>query len=118
MTKILLAGVYRRSENLQVFIDINAVDELHTQSLGNELVIGGNVSLTELMNILTDAANKNDKFGYCKEMVKHIDLIANVPVRNSGTIAGNLSIKNQHHEFPSDIYLILEAVCTTLTIGE
>ena len=70
------------------------------------------------MDILTDFANKNNNFSYCKELVKHIDLIANVPVRNSGTIAGNLSIKNQHHEFPSDMYLILEAVCAMITIGE
>lgn len=113
-----ISGVYRRSEHLQVFIDVNSVDELHDHSLGNELVVGGNVSLTEFMEILTDAANKNDKFKYCKELVKHIDLIANVPVRNSGTIAGNLSIKNQNHEFPSDNYLILEAVCAMLTIGK
>lgn len=113
-----ISGVYRRSESIQVFIDVNMVDELHAHSLGNELVVGGNVSLTEFMEILTDAANKNEKFGYCKELVKHIDLIANVPVRNVGTVAGNLSIKNQHHEFPSDNYLILEAVCAMLTIGE
>ncbi|XP_058831556.1 uncharacterized protein LOC131690075 [Topomyia yanbarensis] len=111
-------GVYRRSENLQVFIDISSVGELHSHSLGNELIVGGNVTLTEFMDILTDASNKNDKFSYCKELVKHIDLIANVPVRNAGTIAGNLSIKNQHHEFPSDIYLILEAAGATLTIAE
>ncbi|XP_058831229.1 uncharacterized protein LOC131689891 [Topomyia yanbarensis] len=111
-------GVYRRSEKLQVFIDINSVDELHSYSLGDELIVGGNVSLTEFMAILLDAANKNINFSYCKELAKHIDLIANVPVRNTGTIAGNLSIKNQHHEFPSDNYLILEAVGATLTIAE
>lgn len=75
------------------------------------------MSLTELMSILTNAASKNSSFGYCNELVKHIDLIANVPVRNTGTIAGNLSIKNQHKEFPSDLYLILEAVGATLTIS-
>ncbi|XP_038118865.1 xanthine dehydrogenase 1 [Culex quinquefasciatus] len=111
-------GVYRRSENLQVFIDINAVEELHAHSLGSELIVGGSVSLTEFMAILTEAATKNNKFSYCNELVKHIDLIANVPVRNAGTIAGNLSIKNQHHEFPSDMYLILEAVGAVLNIVE
>ncbi|XP_055625820.1 xanthine dehydrogenase/oxidase-like isoform X3 [Toxorhynchites rutilus septentrionalis] len=111
-------GVYRRSDNIQVFIDINSVDELHSHSLGDDLTIGGSVSLTDYMAILTDAANKNNKFSYAKELVKHIDLIANVPVRNAGTIAGNLSIKNQHHEFPSDNYLILEAVDAKLAIAE
>ncbi|XP_058461613.1 uncharacterized protein LOC131436745 [Malaya genurostris] len=111
-------GVYRRSENLKVFIDINSIDELHSHSMGNELLVGGNVSLTEFMTILSEAANKTNNLSYCTELAKHIDLVASVPVRNSGTIAGNLCIKNQHHEFPSDIYLILEAVGAQLTIVE
>ncbi|XP_062544108.1 aldehyde oxidase 1-like [Armigeres subalbatus] len=111
-------GVYRRSDKLQVFIDVNSIDELRYHSLANNLVIGAGVSLTELMDILSTAAKENDKFAYCSELVNHIDLIANVPVRNTGTIAGNLSIKNQHNEFPSDLYLILEAIGATLTIVE
>jgi hypothetical protein len=35
-----------------------------------------------------------------------------------GTIAGNLSIKHEHPEFPSDIFLLLATVGATLTIGE
>lgn len=74
-------GVYRRSEDLVMFIDINDVDELRSHSLGDELVIGANVNLTETMDILTKAA-ATPGFEYCKHLVKHIDLIANVPVRN------------------------------------
>jgi len=37
-------------------------------------------------------------------------MIANVPVRNTGSIAGNLMIKHEHNEFPSDMFLILETV--------
>lgn len=111
-------GVYRRCDNLQVFIDVTSIEELRSHSFGSNLIVGASVSLTELMSILTNAASKNSNFGYCAELVKHIDLIANVPVRNTGTIAGNLSIKNQHKEFPSDLYLILEAVGATLTIME
>lgn len=36
----------------------------------------------------------------------------------NGSIAGNLSIKHQHIEFPSDIFLILETAGATLTILE
>lgn len=64
-----------------MFIDINDVDELRSHSLGNELVIGANVNLTETMDILTKAST-TPGFEYCKELVQHIDLIANVPVRN------------------------------------
>ncbi|KAG4073274.1 hypothetical protein HA402_008620 [Bradysia odoriphaga] len=47
----------------------------------------------------------------------HMDLIANVPVRNCGTIAGNLSIKHAHKEFPSDMFIILEGCGAMLTIA-
>ncbi|XP_001688833.2 uncharacterized protein LOC5667145 [Anopheles gambiae] len=111
-------GVYRRSDGIQVFIDINAVQELRTSSVGSSLTVGAGTSLTELMDLLTNTAKQNNNFSYFEHMVRHIDLIANVPVRNTGTIAGNLSIKNQHNEFPSDLYLILEAANATLTILE
>ncbi|XP_055609369.1 xanthine dehydrogenase/oxidase-like [Uranotaenia lowii] len=111
-------GVYRRSNDLRVFIDVSSIEELRSHSLGSNLTVGANVSLTELMTILTETSNKNSNYGYLKELVKHIDLIANVPVRNTGTIAGNLSIKNQHNEFPSDLFLILEAAGAKLTIVE
>ncbi|XP_037034825.1 indole-3-acetaldehyde oxidase-like isoform X2 [Bradysia coprophila] len=108
-------GVYRRSEDLEMFIDVNDVDELRSHSLGNELVIGANVNLTETMDILTKAS-ATPGFEYCKQLVQHMDLIANVPVRNCGTIAGNLSIKHAHKEFPSDMFIILEGCGAMLTI--
>ncbi|XP_062544110.1 aldehyde oxidase 3-like [Armigeres subalbatus] len=109
-------GVYRKSEKLQIFIDINSVEELRSHSLGKQLIVGANVTLAEFIIILSETAKKSSGFDYCSELAKHIDLIANVPVRNTGTIAGNLSIKNQHEEFPSDLYLILETIGATLTI--
>ncbi|XP_058124986.1 uncharacterized protein LOC131281799 [Anopheles ziemanni] len=113
-------GVYRRSNSLEVFIDINSIEELHTHSVdANALVVGANVSLTEFMQILsTTAVNQPTGFAHCAAMEKHIDLIANVPVRSAGTIVGNLSIKNQHNEFPSDLYLLLETVGAKLTVVE
>lgn len=41
-----------------------------------------------------------------------------VNVFQIGTIAGNLSIKHEHPEFPSDVFLILATVGATLTIGK
>ncbi|XP_065079702.1 uncharacterized protein LOC135702534 [Ochlerotatus camptorhynchus] len=111
-------GVYRRKENLEVFIDISSIEELKFHSLGSNLTIGASVTLSELMAILQNASENKPEFHYCKELVKHIDLVANIPVRNSGTIAGNLSIKNQYNEFPSDLYLIFEAIGARLTIAE
>lgn len=76
-------GVYRRSETIKVFIDIQSVHELHAIVVDESaLVIGANVSLTELMQTLKIAATKSDKYAYGTEMVKHLDLVATVPVRN------------------------------------
>lgn len=60
---------------------MNDVVELRSHSIGNELVIGTNVNLTETMDILSKAST-TPGFEYCKRLVKHIDLVANVPVRN------------------------------------
>lgn len=109
-------GVYRRSTDLKVFVDVNGVEELRSHGASDgALRIGANVNLTETMDILLEYS-KNAGFEYCSQLHKHIDLIANVPVRNAGTIAGNLSIKRAHPEFPSDMFLILETVGAMLTV--
>lgn len=100
-----------------MFIDISSIEELKFHSLGSSLTIGAGMTLSELMQTLRSAAENKPDFFYCNELAKHIDLVANIPVRNSGTIAGNLSIKNQYNKFPSDLYLIFEAIGAKLTIG-
>ncbi|XP_055686273.1 uncharacterized protein LOC129791793 [Lutzomyia longipalpis] len=109
-------GVYRRDPNIEIFIDVNSVDELRKHSIGQNILLGGNVNLTEMMEILERAATQKPEFTYCRVLNKHIDVVASVPVRNTGTIAGNLSIKHANIGFPSDIFLILEAVGAKITI--
>lgn len=36
----------------------------------------------------------------------------------TGTIAGNLSIKHEYNEFPSDLFVILDAIDAKLTIAD
>nr|XP_029717269.1 aldehyde oxidase 3-like [Aedes albopictus] len=108
-------GVYRRNDNIQVFIDCNSVLELHEVSISDTISVGANITLTKFMKVLEDASASNQQFYYCKELIKHLELVAHPLVRNVGSIAGNLSLKNQHREFPSDISLLLEAVGAKLT---
>ncbi|CAD7078518.1 unnamed protein product [Hermetia illucens] len=109
-------GVYRRSRDIQVFIDVNHIPELHAHHIDkDELVLGGNLSLTETMDILRKASSK-PAFEFCKKVWHHMDLIANVPVRNMGTLAGNLSIKHGRNEFPSDIFIFLEALDAKIVV--
>ncbi|XP_070499175.1 uncharacterized protein [Chironomus tepperi] len=111
-------GVYRRSPDLKVFIDISNVEELRSYKINqNSLELGANMTLSECMKVFSKLADENTSFSYLHEVVRHIDLIANVPVRDNGTLAGNLMIKNQHHEFPSDIFLLFETLGAVLTIA-
>lgn len=105
--KIVLLGVYRRKENLQVFIDISGVEELRKHSVGSEIVLGGNVSLTETMEILTNASNRSG-FEYAKHLVHHIDLIANVPVRNVWRPLWGLFLFRTFNSFPFLCHVVFD----------
>ncbi|XP_044314571.1 indole-3-acetaldehyde oxidase [Drosophila rhopaloa] len=103
-------GVYRRPRDIKHFIDVNLVPELRQYSIeADQLLLGGNVTLTDAMQVFLLAA-KRPGFEYCAQLWQHFNLIANVPVRNNGTLAGNISIKKQHFEFPSDVFITFEAL--------
>lgn len=78
-------GVYRIG-HIDIYIDINAVSDLHTYTVdpdtGN-LILGANVSLTRAITIFKNmASEKPDKYAYLEQLANHIELVANVPVRN------------------------------------
>ncbi|XP_061392406.1 uncharacterized protein LOC133327888 [Musca vetustissima] len=103
-------GVYRRSLRINKFVDIHEIKELHGYTiLPDTLELGANLSLSDAMNAFKEASALKG-FEYCSKVWNHFDLIANVPVRNMGTLAGNLSLKHQYPEFPSDIYVVFEAL--------
>ncbi|KAH8358794.1 hypothetical protein KR093_002517 [Drosophila rubida] len=103
-------GVYRRSKTIQHYIDINSVAELKHHSIeADHLQLGANMSLTDAMQLFQQATSRAG-FEYCAQLWQHFNLIANVPVRNNGTLAGNISIKKQHPEFPSDVFITFESL--------
>ncbi|KAG5676997.1 hypothetical protein PVAND_006788 [Polypedilum vanderplanki] len=110
-------GVYRRSTDLKVFVDISSVEELKTYKVTeNSLEVGGAVTLTEAMEIFTKVANENKNFQYLHEIVKHFDKIGNPALRNVATLAGNLMLKYNYLQFPSDIYMIMETIGAKLSL--
>ncbi|XP_030746527.1 xanthine dehydrogenase-like isoform X2 [Sitophilus oryzae] len=110
-------GVYWPNSFPEVNIDITSVGELTSSSVSDDSVIlGANCSLTFTIQKFQEIASQKAQFSYLSKMADHIDLVAHVPVRNIGTIAGNLMTKHQHQEFPSDIFLILETADATLVI--
>ncbi|XP_011882440.1 PREDICTED: xanthine dehydrogenase-like [Vollenhovia emeryi] len=110
-------GVYRSGKK-DLYIDINDVPDLRKiQKTSESLVLGGNTTLNMAIEIFQKYSFE-DNFRYLRQLAQHIDLIAHVPVRNVGSIAGNLMIKHAHNEFPSDMFLILETVGTQVHILE
>jgi xanthine dehydrogenase/oxidase len=74
--------VYRVTEDPEVYIDVGDVAKLKSISTEPNLTLGGNTSLTEAMNLFYSLAEEKPGYKYTKVLADHIDLIANVPVRN------------------------------------
>ncbi|XP_050301532.1 xanthine dehydrogenase/oxidase-like [Anthonomus grandis grandis] len=101
----------------EIYIDITSLDHLIDHTITDtSLILGANISLSKTMDIFNEAAKKYASFSYLMEAANHIDLIANVPVRNIGTLAGNLMLKHQNPRFQSDIFVILETIKATIII--
>ncbi|XP_055857003.1 uncharacterized protein LOC129919921 [Episyrphus balteatus] len=110
-------GVYRRSPDIKIYIDVNDIPDLRQVTKDNDkLVLGGSVSLSEAMDVFQKHSTEAG-FEYLQQLWRHFDLIANVPVRNTGTLAGNLMMKHAHSEFPSDIFLTFEALNAKVEVG-
>ncbi|KAF9801456.1 hypothetical protein SFRURICE_013236, partial [Spodoptera frugiperda] len=108
-------GAYPIEEFPRIIIDINAVSELKGYKLDQNLIIYGGVTLTELLDIFKRIA-KQEYFAYLSKFYDHLKKVAHIPVRNIGTIAGNLMIKNKHNFFASDVFLLLQTVGAQLTL--
>ena len=68
-----------------MYIDVGDVAELKSLTTEPNLVLGGNMSLTEAMHTFYRISKENARYKYTKVLADHIDLIANVPVRNVST---------------------------------
>lgn len=89
---------------------LNFVDQVSETSL----TVGAAISLVNLITSLQANAGKSSNFA---PLAEHLLKIANVPVRNMGTWAGNIMLAYAHQDFPSDVFLLLAASQAVLTIG-
>ncbi|CAG9788121.1 unnamed protein product [Diatraea saccharalis] len=87
-------GLYDDFDYPRVLIDISSVKSLKTYKFDQNLILGANISLQDCITIFKDAAATRSEFAYLAEFAKHLDLIAHIPVRNIGSIAGNLMLRD------------------------
>jgi hypothetical protein len=80
-----IAGVYRVKEDIKVYIDVGDVAELKSLTTEPDLILGGNMSLTEAMDTFYRMSEDKPSYKYTKALADHIGLIANIPVRNVST---------------------------------
>jgi len=107
------SGIFKREEDsLNFFVSLNKIPELKATST-SPMYLGGGVAITDAIQFFAVAGENNPVW---KAISDHLRLIASVGIRNQGSLAGNLMIKNAHNDFPSDVFITLETVGATLDI--
>ena len=81
----------------------------------SSLQVGAAVSLCNLIGLLQNNQSKSTSF---EQLANHLSKIANVPVRNIGSWAGNLMLTHDHDNFPSDVFTMMAGVGAKVTIGK
>ncbi|XP_028031935.1 indole-3-acetaldehyde oxidase-like isoform X1 [Bombyx mandarina] len=110
-------GVYHIKDYPTNVIDIFNVSKLKSYVVDVNLIIGAGTSLADMMELFLKLSSSNEEFRYLKHFHDHMDLVAHIPVRNIGTIAGNLMLKHDNREFQSDVFLLFETVQAMITIA-
>lgn len=110
-------GIYKEVA-ANVFVDVHRIAELNKiESSDAGVTFGAAVTITKFMAELANAAKSGDaKVNTFAGLVAHSERIANVHVRNVGTIAGNL-VMAKSLGFVSDLATILLGVKATVTLA-
>ncbi|XP_063538292.1 xanthine dehydrogenase/oxidase-like [Cydia strobilella] len=111
-------GVYHVTDYPKNIIDIFNVVELKGHIVDVNLIIGAGMPLAEMMDLFLTMSSENEDFSYLKQLFDHMDLVAHIPVRNIGTIGGNLCLKHANNVFQSDLFLLFETVGGMVTVAE
>ena len=90
MTCIL--GVYRPTVEPQIYIDLQDIPDLKSYSTDPTVTLGGNMSLNDCMKLFNTVSKKKSNYAYTEVLASHIDLVANVSVRNVSCQTSKLRI--------------------------
>jgi xanthine dehydrogenase/oxidase len=66
----------------QIYIDVEGIPELKSYSTEPTVTLGGNMSLNDCIKLFNSLSKKKSSYAYTAVLASHMDLIANVPVRN------------------------------------
>ncbi|WAR19141.1 XDH-like protein, partial [Mya arenaria] len=108
-------------DNFEVVIDCAGIPEMHVNTYDaptKTYTLGGGRTLTDLMDIFRAEAAKSTDKGNFNELKKYLYRVASSPIRNRGTWAGNLMMKNKYPSFPSDVFNIMTVLGAKLTVGQ
>jgi len=113
----------RRVEDPHLLVDVSLVPELRNlEERPAGISLGGGLSLSELEEFLDGVIARRPpaQTAGLQALREHVRRIANVMVRNVGTLAGNLTITRAHADagepFASDLYTVLATLGATVTI--
>lgn len=68
---------------VDIYIDVTDIPELKVHEVDNQsCVLGANTTLTDTIEFFNQVAQTRFNYHYLKQMADHINLVANVPVRN------------------------------------
>ncbi|XP_046559716.1 xanthine dehydrogenase-like [Haliotis rubra] len=100
-----------------VLIDLRGIQEFYDISIeSSKVMFGPSITLTNMLEVF-EKNSTNPALSYFRDFASHVAYIGNIGLRNLGSWAGNLMLKNLHTEFPSDVFTMLETVGATLFIG-
>lgn len=109
-------GIVETFEYPRILIDISEVAVLKSYQFDQNLVLGANISIEDAITIFKETSRTNNEFAYLAEFVKHLELVAHIPVRKIGSLAGNLMYKRAIPTYQSDLFVLFECVGAYVTV--
>ena len=112
-------GIYKNDGPFDILINIQNIPDLYVaENMNSNLFLGSAITLNRLIELFEIAAATVPGFEYLFLINNHLNKVANVSVRNVGSWAGNLLMKHNHNDFPSDVFTCFETIGAILCIND